>query len=161
MASLDEMYYGSKIGMLWEHGKGTIRYEQYQTLDVLDNDLFVPYLEYDLELDPDDDPYTRSYQVTGTENFESADRDWAAAGNASVGVSFNAGTATKKKVPSLYSISTHNNTAKKLEQAFGAAPDASVRIENAEFTLTRPSEANTDVYTVYSEAAQRLSLIHI
>ena len=155
MASLDEMYYGSKIGMLWEHGKGTIRYEQYQTLDVLDNDLFVPYLEYDLELDPDDDPYTRSYQVTGTENFESADRDWAAAGNASVGVSFNAGTATKKKVPSLYSISTHSGNAKKLEQTFGAAPDASVRIENAEFTLTRPSEANTDVYTVYSEAAQR------
>ncbi len=163
-ATMDEMNYGSNIGLVWENGRGTVRFENFYMLDLLANsagntadNLYVKGLEYDLELRPNGDAYTRSYNVTGQENMEPSDRDWTAAGNDNFEVSFNAGDATTKEVPALYSIKGGDVTNAKLSDVFNNTPDTAVDIENAEFTFTRPS--NTDelknVYTVYSATAER------
>lgn len=163
-ASMDEMNYGSNIGLVWENGRGSVRFENFYMLDLLahgsgsDTDsLYVKGLEYDLELRPNGEAYTRKYNVTGQENMEDADRNWEAAGNDNFGVAFSAGTATEKTVPKLYSLKGDGSANAKLSDVFYDTPDTSVDFSNAEFILTRPSEAENmkNVYTVYSENAER------
>lgn len=163
-ASMDEMNYGSNVGLLWENGRGSVKYENFYMLDLLANarsneadSLYVKGLEYDLELRPNGTPYTRNYNVTGKGNMEPSDKDWAGESNANIDVTFSPGTVTNKTLPALYSRERDGSNNAKLSDVFGSEPDARINYADAEFILTRPSEAENlkNVYTVYSESAER------
>lgn len=166
-ASMDESNYGSNIGVLWENGRGSVRFENYYMLDLLQDagnnqrNLYVADLEYDLELRPNGTAYTSSYSVTGDGNMEPAGRDFASESNSSFDIAFNRGEDTRKDIPALYSrtveLGGNDSGTIKLSACFAANADTSLDFANAEFTLLKPSNADamSNVYTVYSERAQR------
>ena len=167
-ASMDEMNYGNNVGLLWENGIGSVRFDSRYMLDVLahgtgsDTDsLYVAGLEYDLELRPNGEAYTRKYNVTGQGNMEPSDRVFTAEGGDNFDVTFSPGRGSEKKAPAMYSLkadwSSGQSTARLLKDAYNAQPDAAVDIEKAEFTLLRSSEADLrkNDYVIYSENAER------
>lgn len=153
-ASMDEMNYGSKIGVLWETGLGRVRFEDYYTLDVLGNDHYASGLEYDLELRPGGDAYTRSYHVEGVDNMVPEGETPSADDSSIATVGFERGTPTEKEVVTLYSH-TDNPRATNLKDTYNATIDNTVNIENAEFTITKIRNDVDNVYSVYSEGMQR------
>lgn len=153
-ASMDEMNYGSNFGILWENGLGRVRFEDYYTLDILGNDYYTSGLEYDVELRPNGDSYTRSYHVAGADNMEPEGQN-PAAGNANIAdVTFERGEATTEEVITLYSHSGDTN-ATNLTDAYQAETDDNVNIKNAEFTVKKIKNSLDDVYSVYSAGMQR------
>ncbi len=159
-ASMDEMYYGSNIALLWENGRGDVQFESYNTLDIMGTDHYVAGLEVDVTLNPNGAAYTRSgYRVAGVDNLEPADRVIEPQDAELYSVTFDRGIESEVtvKIPSLYSIKKTGATNGTLGGVYQADSDAGVSIENAEFTFRRPSNAeNQDqFYQIYSEGMQR------
>ncbi len=164
-ASMGEMNYGSNIGILWETGRGTVSFENYQTLDLINNDengdgAYVPGLEYNLELRPNGDTYTRTYRVTGETNMEPEEREFNTDETKDyLDITLDRGTAKAETMPSLFSRKvTYNSTEQvNLAGAFENTYDSLTSILHAEFTLTRPTYDGTasNVFSVYSQVANR------
>ena len=135
-------------------------------MDLVNNDetgegLFIRGLEYDLELRPGGDAFTRSYRVTGETSMETPE----VVDNDNFSIEFTPGTPRTEEMPSLYSHKKNANGSivngtknnESLAAVFEAEHDPSVNIAYAQFTFKRPSNAGSrhNIYSIYNQASQR------
>lgn len=155
MAGLDN---GNKIGLLWENGNGTVRYDCFGIADIVGNNAFIPEITIDVDIYKGE-TWTREYTVTGNEYLTGVTTE----PNSSIAsYEFDRGTATKETVPALYSHKALGSNQNTLEGAFDSnLPEINLTsgwdISKAEFRIKRPSNAEgfENVYSVYSEGAKQ------
>lgn len=128
------------VGLLWENGGGSIRYDNYDIAQ-LAADGYINDLELGVELTRNE-TYTRSYQVAEehkTGITTEADQKIADVNYAKV-------DGVEKEVVPMYAHIANNNSDL---SSFAAKNDISLNLTDAEFTFTSTGTAN--VYAVYNE----------
>ena len=128
------------VGLLWENGGGSIRYDNYDIAQ-LAADGYINDLELGVELTRNE-TYTRSYQVAEehkTGITTEADKKVADVNYAKV-------DGVEKEVVPMYAHIANNNSDL---SSFAAKNDISLNLTDAEFTFTSTGTAN--VYEVYNE----------
>jgi len=128
------------VGLLWENGGGSIRYDNYDIAQ-LAADGYINDLELGVELTRNE-TYTRSYQVVEehkTGITTEADQKIADVNYAKV-------DGVEKEVVPMYAHIANNNSDL---SSFAAKNDISLNLTDAEFTFTSTGTAN--VYAVYNE----------
>ena len=128
------------VGLLWENGGGSIRYDNYDIAQ-LAADGYINDLELGVELTRNE-TYTRSYQVAEehkTGITTEADQKVADVNYAKV-------DGVEKEVVPMYAHIANNNSDL---SSFAAKNDISLNLTDAEFTFTSTGTAN--VYAVYNE----------
>ena len=150
-ACMDEMAYGSKIGLIWEDGMGSIRFHIYDTLSV-SAESFIPNLEVNLDMQVGE-TYSRKYSGVSGAYLLPDGAQPEITNKDVVDVKFERGTEEKKMVPALYSCSSAGGNT--LKEAYQESPDKIVDISKAEFTFKRVSNSDPDVYIIYSEGEHR------
>ena len=132
------------VGLLWENGGGSIRYDNYDIAQ-LAADGYVNDLELGVELTRNE-TYTRSYQVAEehkTGITTEADQKVADVNYAKV-------DGVEKEVVPMYAHIANNNSDL---SSFAAKNDISLNLTDAEFTFT--STGTTDIYTIYNEKTKQ------
>ncbi|MCM1124838.1 MAG: glycoside hydrolase, partial [Eubacterium sp.] len=150
-ACLGVFNYKSNVALIYQDGND-IHFENIQMWDILEengNYVSAP-LEYDLNLTPGGEAFTRTYHVYG----EAAATPTAPQYNGKdlVEIGYSIGSQTTTTVPTLYSNSGSGSTlATKFQK------DTTRDIANAEFTIIKESDLpdHAEHYSVYSEAAKR------
>lgn len=132
------------VGLLWENGGGSIRYDNYDIAQ-LAADGYINDLELGVELTRNE-TYTRSYQVAEehkTGITTEADKKVADVNYAKV-------DGVEKEVVPMYAHIANNNSDL---SSFAAKNDISLNLTDAEFTFT--STGTTDIYTIYNEKTKQ------
>lgn len=132
------------VGLLWENGGGSIRYDNYDIAQ-LAADGYINDLELGVELTRNE-TYTRSYQVAEehkTGITTEADKKIADVNYAKV-------DGVEKEVVPMYAHIANNNSDL---SSFAAKNDISLNLTDAEFTFT--STGTTDIYTIYNEKTKQ------
>ena len=132
------------VGLLWENGGGSIRYDNYDIAQ-LAADGYINDLELGVELTRNE-TYTRSYQVAEehkTGITTEADQKVADVNYAKV-------DGVEKEVVPMYAHIANNNSDL---SSFAAKNDISLNLTDAEFTFT--STGTTDIYTIYNEKTKQ------
>lgn len=132
------------VGLLWENGSGSIRYDNYDIAQ-LAADGYINDLELGVELTRNE-TYTRSYQVAEehkTGITTEADQKVADVNYAKV-------DGVEKEVVPMYAHIANNNSDL---SSFAAKNDISLNLTDAEFTFT--STGTTDIYTIYNEKTKQ------
>lgn len=132
------------VGLLWENGGGSIRYDNYDIAQ-LAADGYINDLELGVELTRNE-TYTRSYQVAEehkTGITTEADQKIADVNYAKV-------DGVEKEVVPMYAHIANNNSDL---SSFAAKNDISLNLTDAEFTFT--STGTTDIYTIYNEKTKQ------
>lgn len=132
------------VGLLWENGGGSIRYDNYDIAQ-LAADGYINDLELGVELTRNE-IYTRSYQVAEehkTGITTEADKKVADVNYAKV-------DGVEKEVVPMYAHIANNNSDL---SSFAAKNDISLNLTDAEFTFT--STGTTDIYTIYNEKTKQ------
>lgn len=132
------------VGLLWENGGGSIRYDNYDIAQ-LAADGYINDLELGVELTRNE-TYTRFYQVAEehkTGITTEADQKVADVNYAKV-------DGVEKEVVPMYAHIANNNSDL---SSFAAKNDISLNLTDAEFTFT--STGTTDIYTIYNEKTKQ------
>ena len=132
------------VGLLWENGGGSIRYDNYDIAQ-LAADGYVNDLELDVELTRNE-TYTRKYQIKAenqTGVTTEAEKEVAS-------VTYDKVDGAEQDRVTMYSHIANNASAL---SSFSEADDTTLDLTDAEFTFT--STGTTDIYTIYNEKTKQ------
>lgn len=132
------------VGLLWENGGGSIRYDNYDIAQ-LAADGYVNDLELDVELTRNE-TYTRKYQIKAenqTGVTTEAEKEVAS-------VTYDKVDGAEQDRVTMYSHIANNASAL---SSFSEADDTTLDLTDAEFTFT--STGMTDIYTIYNEKTKQ------
>lgn len=138
------------LGLLWENGGGTMRYDNFGIMELVPN-AYIEGAEIDVDLWANE-TYTREYvypseYMTGIET--SANEEVA---TATLTRDPEEGTTTTKVLLHPHA-NTGDNDVSAFNEGFQTEADRNLSVENAEFTITATDEAG--IYTVYNESTKQ------
>lgn len=169
---MDQFDAGNKIGLLWENGSGSIRFNKFGILDVV-KEHYIPHVTVDLDMTIGD-VYERSYTVVGANHMngvtQKPQNEDGTDDTSVVSVEFEKGQTVLETVPALYSRTTSDDG----ENGFALVGDGSLSdtflhadsdietytdqtIERAEFTITQTQSAEdgNERYVLYAPLDRR------
>ena len=132
------------VGLLWENGGGSMRYDNYD-IGQFAADGYVNDLELDVELIRNE-TYTRKYQIKAenqTGVTTEAEKEVAS-------VTYDKVDGAEQDRVTMYSHIANNASAL---SSFSEADDTTLDLTDAEFTFT--STGTTDIYTIYNEKTKQ------
>lgn len=132
------------VGLLWENGGGSMRYDNYD-IGQFAADGYVNDLELDVELTRNE-TYTRKYQIKAenqTGVTTEAEKEVAS-------VTYDKVDGAEQDRVTMYSHIANNASAL---SSFSEADDTTLDLTDAEFTFT--STGTTDIYTIYNEKTKQ------